>query len=152
MEIEVAKKILEDSGISRDEFAGMVGVKPVTMRMTFQNGRFSKKAVIKLKELASDVVEQAELKEVDKLIEEAREEKVGMIKQSMGSPLEALGVVYMVPRNPYWRMVEFADGTHGKFRAQAGKFLLGARVKLRKVGVDEWELCGEYDRKDRLCG
>ncbi len=152
MDVSVAMRILEDSGISRDEFAGMCGVKPVTMRMTFQNGRFSKKAVAKLVELAGEVRERAEIVEVDEMIEEAREEKAGMIRQTMGNPLEVLGTVYLVPRNPYLRMVEFADGTHGRFRAQPGRFLLGAKVKLRKAGVDAWELCGEYDRKDRLCG
>ena len=152
MDASVAMRILEDSGISRDEFAGMCGVKPVTMRMTFQNGRFSKKAVAKLVELAGEVRERAEIVEVDEMIEEAREEKAGMIRQTMGNPLEVLGTVYLVPRNPYLRMVEFADGTHGRFRAQPGRFLLGAKVKLRKAGVDAWELCGEYDRKDRLCG
>ena len=148
----MAKRILEELGISRDEFAGMVGVKPVTMRMTFHNGRFSKKAIGKLEELSKEVRERADLVEVDELIEEAREVKAGMIRQTMGAPIEVLGTVYLIPRNPYWRMVEFGDGTHGRFRAQAGRFLLGAKVKLRKVKGDEWELCGEYDRKDRLCG
>lgn len=150
MEIVVAKRILEELGISRDEFAGMVGVKPVTMRMTFHNGRFSKKAIAKLEELSKEVRERADLVEVDELIEEAREVKAGMIRQTMGAPIEVMGTVYLIPRNPYWRMVEFGDGTHGRFRAQAGRFLLGAKVKLRKVKGDEWELCGEYDRKDRL--
>lgn len=150
MEIVVAKRILEELGISRDEFAGMVGVKPVTMRMTFHNGRFSKKAIAKLEELSKEVRERADLVEVDELIEEAREVKAGMIRQTMGAPIEVMGTVYLIPRNPYWRMVEFGDGTHGRFRAQPGRFLLGAKVKVRKVKGDEWELCGEYDRKDRL--
>ena len=150
MEIEVATGILKELGIKRDEFAGMVGVKPVSMRMTFQNGRFSKKAIAKLEELADDVREREGLIEVDELIEEAKEIKAGIIRQTMGTPLEVLGTVYLVPRNPYWRMVEFSDGTHGKFRAKPGRFLLGAKVKVRKIKGDEWELCGEYDRKDRL--
>ena len=150
MEIDVAKEILERAGIGRDEFAEMVGVKPVTMRMTFYNGRFSKKAVAKLEELAGEAREADGIDEVTEMIREAQEVKAGMIRQSMGTPIEAIGTVYLVPRNPYLRMVEFSDGTHGKFRAQAGKFLLGAKVKLRKVKGDEWELCGEYDRKDRL--
>ena len=150
MEIEVATGILKELGIKRDEFAGMVGVKPVSMRMTFQNGRFSKKAVAKLDELAGEVRERLGIEEVDELIEEAKEIKAGMIRQTMGTPLEVLGTVYLVPRNPYWRMVEFSDGTHGKFRAKPGRFLLGAKVKVRKIKGDEWELCGEYDRKDRL--
>ena len=152
MDIDVAKRILERAGISRDEFASMVGVKPVTMRMTFYNGRFSKKAIAKLEELSGEARELDDMVEVDVMIKEAQEVKAGMIRQSMGTPIEAMATVYLVPRNPYWRMVEFSDGTHGRFRAQAGKFLLGAKVKLRKLKGDEWELCGEYDRKDRLCG
>ena len=150
MEIEVATGILKELGIKRDEFAGMVGVKPVSMRMTFQNGRFSKKAIAKLEELAGEVRERLGIEEVDELIEEAKEIKAGMIRQTTGNPLEVMGTVYLVPRNPYLRMVEFVDGTHGRFRAQPGRFLLGAKVKVRKVKGDEWELCGEYDRKDRL--
>ena len=150
MEIEVATGILKELGIKRDEFASMVGVKPVSMRMTFQNGRFSKKAIAKLEELAGEVREHEGLLEVDELIEEAKEIKAGMIRQTTGNPLEVMGTVYLVPRNPYLRMVEFGDGTHGRFRAQPGRFLLGAKVKVRKVKGDEWELCGEYDRKDRL--
>ncbi len=146
----MAMRILEDSGISRDEFAGMVGVKPVSMRMTFYNGRFSKKAVAKLEELAGEIKERADLDEIDGMIEEAREVKAGMIRQTMGNPLEVMGTVYLVPRNPYLRMIEFSDGTHGRFRAQPGRFLLGAKVKVRKTKGDLWELCGEYDRKDRL--
>ena len=146
----MAKRILERAGVKRDEFAGMVGVKPVSMRMAFYNGRFSKKAIAKLEELADDVREREGLIEVDELIEEAKEIKAGIIRQTMGTPLEVLGTVYLVPRNPYWRMVEFSDGTHGKFRAKPGRFLLGAKVKVRKIKGDEWELCGEYDRKDRL--
>ena len=152
MEIDVAKEILERAGIGRDEFAGMCGVKPVTMRMTFYNGRFSKKAVAKLEELAGEVMERDDMDEVDGMIEEAKEVKAGMIRQTTGNPIEVMGTVYLVPRNPYLRMVEFADGTHGRFRAQPGRFLLGAKVKLRKAKGDFWELCGEYDRKDRLVG
>ncbi len=148
----MAKEILEKAGIGRDEFAGMVGVKPVSMRMTFYNGRFSRKAIAKLEELSEEVRERADLVEVDELIEEAKEVKAGMIRQTTGNPIEVMGTVYLVPRNPYLRMVEFGDGTHGRFRAQPGRFLLGAKVKVRKLEGDEWTLCGEYDRKDRLVG
>ena len=150
MEVDIAKKILEESGITRDEFAKLCGVKPVTMRMTFYNGRFSKKAVAKLTQLRGDVVERNELAEVDKLIEEARTVKEGMIKQSND---ERQGKVYLVPRNPYIRMVEFADGSHGRFKAQPGRFLLGSTVLLKREDGDMWKLVGRYDRKDRLlCG
>ena len=144
MEIVVARRILEEAGIDRDEFAGMVGVKPSSMRIIFWNGRFSKKAIAKLEELSGEIRQRADLIEVDELIEEIKE------VETLGD--ERLGTVYMVPRNPYWRMVEFSDGTHGRFRAQAGRFLLGAQVKVRKLPGNEWGLIGEYDRKDRLCG
>ena len=142
MDIDVAKRILERAGIGRDEFASMCGVKPVSMRMTFYNGRFSKKAIAKLEELADEAKETDDLVEVEGMIKEIEEVK------ELGN--ERMGTVYLVPRNPYLRMVEFGDGTHGRFRAQPGRFLLGAKVKVRKVKGDEWELCGEYDRKDRL--
>jgi len=145
MEIDVAKEILEKAGIGRDEFAGMCGVKPVTMRMTFYNGRFSKKAVARLELLAEDLGIDLEGGK-----EEARDVKEGMIRQSMGEPRERLGVVYSLPRNPYLRLVEFEDGTHGKFRAKEGRFGLGSKVRLKKGEGGLWELCGEYDRKDRL--
>ena len=126
MKIEVASEILEKSGISRDEFAGMVGVKSTTMRMTFYNGRFSKKAVARLELLAEDLGMDLEGGK-----EEARDVKEGMIRQSVGEPRERMGVVYSLPRNPYLRLVEFEDGTHGKFRAKEGRFGLGSRVRLK---------------------
>ncbi len=147
MEIGVASEILEKSGITRDEFASMVGVKSTSMRMTFYNGRFSKKAVARLELLAEDLGIDLEGGK-----EEARDVKEGMIRQSMGEPRERLGVVYSLPRNPYLRLVEFDDGTHGKFRAKEGRFGLGSKVRLKKGDGDVWELCGEYDRKDRLVG
>jgi len=147
MEIGVASEILEKSGITRDEFASMVGVKSTSMRMTFYNGRFSKKAVARLELLAEDLGMDLEGGK-----EEARDVKEGMIRQSMGEPRERMGVVYSLPRNPDLRRVEFEDGTHGKFRAKGGRFGLGSKVRLKKGDGDVWELCGEYDRKDRLCG
>tara|TARA_R100000808_G_C2029567_1_gene74025 strand:- start:203 stop:541 length:339 start_codon:yes stop_codon:yes gene_type:complete len=111
--------------------------------MTFYNGRFSKKALALLEDLAEQNREKARVAERVSV-------KEGMIKQSADLPIERIGMVYMVPRNPYLRMVEFSDGSHGKFRAQPGRFLLGAKVKLRKAKGDFWELCGKYDRKDRL--
>tara|TARA_Y100001973_G_C5187586_1_gene328876 strand:- start:1399 stop:1833 length:435 start_codon:yes stop_codon:yes gene_type:complete len=143
VDIELAKGILAESGLERDEFAKLCGVKPVSMRMTFYNGRFSKKALALLEDLAEQNREKARVAERVSV-------KEGMIKQSADLPIERIGMVYMVPRNPYLRMVEFSDGSHGKFRAQPGRFLLGAKVKLRKAKGDFWELCGKYDRKDRL--
>ena len=139
----MAENILERSGVSRDEFASMVGVKASSMRITFWNGRFSKKAVKKLEEMACDVG-------IELYVGDRTDVKEGMIRQSVGEPRERMGVVYSLPRNPYLRMVEFEDGTHGKFRAKEGRFGLGSKVRLKKGEGELWELCGEYDRKDRL--
>ena len=76
--------------------------------------------------------------------------KEGMIRQSLEKPLERMGKVYLLPRNPYLRNVEFPDGSHGRFKAQPGKFGLGAVVKLVKEDGDMYRLVGNYDRKDRL--
>lgn len=141
----MAENILERSGVSRDEFASMVGVKASSMRITFWNGRFSKKAVKKLEDMAGDLG-------IELYVGDRTDVKEGMIRQSVGEPRERMGVVYSLPRNPYLRMVEFEDGTHGKFRAKEGRFGLGSRVRLKKGEGELWELCGEYDRKDRLVG
>ena len=90
----MATEILKRAGISRDEFAGMVGVKPVSMRMTFQNGRFSKKAIAKLDELVGEVRERVGIEEVDELIKEVK------VVEDLGD--ERMGTVYLVPRKPYW--------------------------------------------------
>ena len=120
-------------------------MKSTSMRMTFYYGRFSKKAVARLELLAEDLGMDLEGGK-----EEARDVKEGMIRQSMGEPRERLGVVYSLPRNPYLRLVEFEDGTHGKFRAKEGRFGLGSKVRLKKGEGGLWELCGEYYSKDRL--
>ena len=72
------------------------------------------------------------------------------MRQTLGEPLEKLAKVYTLPKNPYLRLVEFKDGTHGKFKAQPGKFGLGAVVKLAHEQGDMYRLVGRYDRKDRL--
>ena len=76
--------------------------------------------------------------------------KEGMIKQSMGEVRTAK--VYLLPKNPYLRFIEFPDGTHGKFRAKPGEFGLGSVVKVKQEDGDMYCLVGEYDRKGRLCG
>ena len=74
--------------------------------------------------------------------------KEGMIKQSMDDVRTAK--VYLLPKNPYLRFIEFPDGTHGKFRAKPGSFTLGSIVKVKREEGDMWGLTGNYDRKDRL--
>ena len=145
MNTERAKKILSDSGIAHPAFAEKLGIKANSFRMNLSMGRLSKKAVAMLLELEADLKE-------DKKEEpsEAAMVKEGMIRQTLGEPLEKLAKVYMLPKNPYLRLVEFKDGTHGKFKAQPGKFGLGAVVKLVKEDGDMYRLVGNYDRKDRL--
>jgi hypothetical protein len=71
-----------------------------------------------------------------------------MIKQSMDQIRSAK--VYLLPKNPYLRFIEFPDGTHGKFRAKPGTFGLGSMVKVKREDGDMYTLEGNYDRKDRL--
>jgi len=146
MDTERAKKILSDSGISHPAFAEKLGIKANSFRMNLSMGRLSKKAVAMLLELEADLKEDKE----DDGPSEASIVKEGMIRQSLEKPLERMGKVYLLPRNPYLRNVEFPDGSHGRFKAQPGKFGLGAVVKLVKEQGDMYRLVGNYDRKDRL--
>ncbi len=146
MNTERAKKILSDSGIAHPAFAEKLGIKANSFRMNLSMGRLSKKAVAMLLEVEADLKEDKE----DDGPSEASIVKEGMIRQSLEKPLERMGKVYLLPRNPYLRNVEFLDGSHGRFKAQPGKFGLGAVVKLVKEDGDMYRLVGNYDRKDRL--
>jgi len=141
MNTERGKAILKLACMNYTEFSELVGVKPVTVRLAFSNDRLSKKMVTLLLELESNQKEEVE-KEERVLIKE------GMIKQSMDEIRTAK--VYMLPKNPYLRFIEFSDGTHGKFRAKPGSFGLGSVVKVKREDGDLWALTGNYDRKDRL--
>jgi hypothetical protein len=141
MDTERAKGVLKEACMNYTEFSGLVGVKPVTVRLAFSNNRLSKKMVTLLLELESNQKEEGEKKE-RVLVKE------GMIKQTLGD--ERMAKVYMLPKNPYLRFIEFDDGTHGKIRAQPGKFGLGSVVKVKREDGDLWSLVGNYDRKDRL--
>ena len=145
MDTERAKRILADAGIEHSDFASKLGIKPGSLRMNLSMGRLSKKAVAMLLELEADLKEEKKDEP-----SEAAMVKEGMIRQTLGEPLEKLAKVYMLPKNPYLRLVEFKDGTHGKFKAQPGKFGLGAIVKLAHEQGDMYRLVGRYDRKDRL--
>ena len=144
MDTERAKKILDDSGVEHSAFAQRLGIKANSFRMNLSMGRLSKKAVALLLELEADLKEDEP--------SEASIVKEGMIRQTLEQPLERMGKVYMLPKNPYLRNVEFSDGSHGKFKAQPGKFGLGAVVKLALEKGDMYRLVGNYDRKDRLVG
>ena len=144
MDTERAKKILDDSGVEHSAFAQRLGIKANSFRMNLSMGRLSKKAVALLLELEADLKEDEP--------SEASIVKEGIIRQTLEQPLERMGKVYMLPKNPYLRNVEFSDGSHGKFKAQPGKFGLGAVVKLALEKGDMYRLVGNYDRKDRLVG
>ena len=144
MDTERAKKILDDSGVEHSAFAQRLGIKANSFRMNLSMGRLSKKAVALLLELEADLKEDEP--------SEASIVKEGIIRQTLEQPLERMGKVYMLPKNPYLRNVEFSDGSHGRFKAQVGKFGLGAVVKLAHEKGDMYRLVGRYDRKDRLVG
>ena len=143
MDIERAKGILKEACMNYTEFSKLMGVKPITVRLAFSGKRLSKKMVAKLESMEVPQVEEKE--KCERVII-----KEGMIKQSMNDVRSAK--VYALVRNPFLRLVEFTDGTHGKFRAKPGRFGLGSVVKLKRGEGDMSELVGDYDRKDRLCG
>ena len=141
MDIERAKWILKEACMNYTEFSKLMGVKPITVRLAFSGKRLSKKMVAKLESMEVPQVEEKEKSERVII-------KEGMIKQSMNDVRPAK--VYALVRNPFLRLVEFTDGTHGKFRAKPGRFGLGSVVKLKRGEGEMWDLVGDYDKKDRL--
>ena len=141
MEVDQAQEVLKRACMNYTEFSKLVGVKPITVRLAFSQKRLSKKMVLLLETMAS---EQGD--------EDAKEErasiKEGMIKQSMDEVRSAK--VYLLPKNPYLRFIEFPDGTHGKLRAKPGTFGLGSVVKVKRESGDMYTLEGKYDGRDRL--
>jgi plasmid maintenance system antidote protein VapI len=143
MDTERAGKILEGHGLTKKAFADMMGVKPSTARMAFSLKRFSKRMVAKLLELESELKqeEQKEEREENKRLSVIE----GVVRQTMDIPLEKMARVYAVPKNRFLRLIEFKDGTHGKFRCKPGKYLkLGEEVKVTPLKGDMWEVvkCG----------
>jgi len=141
MDVERGKAILKEACMNYTEFSQLVGVKPITVRLAFSQKRLSKKMVAKLLELEEPQKEEGEKKE-RVLVKE------GMIKQSMGEVRTAK--VYLLPKNPYLRFIEFPDGTHGKFRAKPGRFALGSVVRVKRESGDMYTLEGNYDKKGRM--
>ena len=141
MEVKQAQEVLKRACMNYTEFSKLVGVKPITVRLAFSQKRLSKKMVLLLETMAS---EQGD----ERAKEERASIKEGMIKQSMDEVRSAK--VYLLPKNPYLRFIEFPDGTHGKFRAKPGTFGLGSIVKVKREDGDMYTLEGKYDRKDRL--
>ena len=137
-----AYKLLIEAGISLDRFGELCGVKVGSVRAALSSGRLSKVMRGVLHELANGV-------QVDRLVEEARaeDEKEDEVEAETG---ERMGKVYAIPRNKYLRLVEFKDGSHGKFRTRGGKFGVGSVAKLVEGVNGMWEVVGDYDRRSRL--
>ena len=131
-----------EAGISLDRFAGLSGVKVSTARSGLSSGRLSKAMREVLHEMANDL-------QVERMVEEARavDEVEDDGEEETG---ERMGKVYAIPRNKYLRLVEFRDGSHGKFRTRDVKFGVGSVAKLVEGVNGMWEVVGRYDRRSRL--
>ena len=141
MDVVRGKEVLKEACMNYTEFSELVGVKPITVRLAFSGKRLSKKMVTLLLDMESKQKEEEEK-------EDRRVVKEDMIMESMDEVRSAK--VYLLPKNPYLRFIEFNDGTHGKFRAKPGTFGLGSMVKVKREDGDMYTLEGNYDRKDRL--
>ena len=134
-----ASELLKRAGIGIDRFAAMVGVKPSSIRSCFSNGRLSKKMYETLHDVSNDV-------QVKELVDVTAPEPV------VDAPPDAprMGRVYLIPVNKRLRLVEFPDGSHGKFLSKPDRFPVGSEVRLKFVEGDIWEPVGDYDRRGRL--
>ncbi len=143
MDTDRAGRILSKHGLTKKAFADMMGVKPSTARMAFSLKRFSKRMVAKLLELESELKQEEQKEERD---ENKRLSVIeGVVRQTMDIPLEKVARIYAVPKNRFLRLIEFADGSHGKFRCKPGKYLkLGEEVRVTPLKGDMWEVvkCG----------
>ena len=133
-----AYKLLIEAGVSLDRFAELCGVKVGSVRAAFSSGRLSKSMRAILHDLANGL-------QVDRMVEEAKKEEEH--EEESG---ERMGRVYAIPRNRYLRLVEFRDGSHGKFRTKDGRFGVGSVAKLVEGVNGMWEVVGDYDRRSRL--
>ena len=133
-----ASELLKRAGIGIDRFAGMVGVKPSSIRSCFSSGRLSKRMYEALHAVSNDV-------QVQEMVEVTAPEPVD-------EPPDAprMGRVYLIPVNKRLRLVEFPDGSHGKFLSKPDRFPVGSEVRLKLVEGDIWEPVGDYDRRGRL--
>ena len=128
--------ILRKVGISRDEFANMMGIKRSTMRTCVHGNRISRKMVLKLRELNGEKVVEEEIAEVDAMIEEAKKPKV-VVKED-GE--RRMARVYGIPSNKFLRLIEFRDGSHGKVRCKPGKYYIGDEMRVKDAGAGMWEI------------
>ena len=137
---ERAYALMIEAGISLDRFGELCGVKVGSVRAAFSSGRLSKAMRGVLHDLSNGL-------QVDRMVEEA---SVVDEEESESETGERMGKVYAIPRNKYLRLVEFRDGSHGKFRTKVGKFGVGSVAKLVEGVNGMWEVVGNYDRRSRL--
>lgn len=130
---------MEEAKISLDRFAALSGVKVGTARTGLSGGRLSNAMRTVLHEIANDL-------QVERLVNAAKDEEV-LEEEDVGY---RMGRVYAIPINRYLRLVEFKDGSHGKFRTKDGKFGIGSVAKLVEGINGMWEIVGDYDRRSRL--
>ena len=130
-------RILKKHGITRDEFAGIMGIKKSTMRTCVHGNRISRKMVERLKEMEGEKVVEDEIAEVDAMIEEAKKPKVE-VREVAGEA--RLAKVYAIPGNKFLRLIEFRDGTHGKVRCKPGKYWIGDELRVREGERGVWEI------------
>ena len=133
-----AYALMSEAGISLDRFGELCGVKVGSVRAAFSSGRLSKGMRGVLHEMANGV-------QVDRMVDEAKAEDEHEAESG-----ERMGRVYAIPRNKYLRLVEFKDGSHGKFRTKVGMFGVGSVARLRRLDKGLWEVIGRYDRRSRL--
>ena len=133
-----ATELLERAGIGIDRYAAMVGVKVTSVRSCFSRGRLSKKMTETLHAISNDV-------QVQEMVDVTAPEPV---VDAPDAP--RAGRVYLIPVNKRLRMVEFPDGSHGKFLSKPDRFPVGSEVRLKPVEGDVWEPVGDYDRRGRL--
>ena len=133
-----AYKLLIEADVSLERFAELSGVKVGSVRAAFSSGRLSKAMRGILHDLANGL-------QVDRMVQEAKKEEEH--EEETG---ERMGRVYAIPGNKYLRLVEFKDGSHGKFRAKVGMFGVGSVARLRRLERGMWEVVGRYDRRSRL--
>ena len=142
MDVERGKAILKEAFMNYTEFSQLVGVKPITVRLAFSQKRLSKKMVSTLESMESEIIRKEEDEEITELIASVSE--VPVLDDVRTAK------VYLLPKNPYLRFIEFPDGTHGRMRAKPGRFALGSVVKVKRESGDMYTLEGNYDRKGRL--
>jgi len=133
-----AYALMIEAGISLDRFGELCGVKVGSVRAALSSGRLSKAMRAVLHDMANGL-------QVDRMVEEAKKEDEH--EEETG---ERMGRVYAIPSNKYIRLVEFKDGSHGKFRTKVGKFGVGSVARLRRMDAGMWEVMGNYDRRSRL--